>query len=198
MNYDVSKKMKEEHENLVHRFRSSAFSTLSEIFLADKPNDGNEYISFLGLSDGKRTYRYVRRDYIKDKNGVLDKWNVLLPKAIGTGAFGEKLTAPVIVEPSVGYTQTFVCMGAFERKDECTNLTKYIKTKFLRAMLGVLKITQDCPGPKWRFVPLQDFTDRSDIDWTRSVHEIDLQLYKKYGLTEEEVSFIESKVKEMK
>ena len=64
-------------------------------------------------------------------------------------------------------------------------------------MLGVLKITQDCPGPKWKYVPTQDFTSNSDIDWTQSIHNIDQQLYKKYCLDEKEISFIESHVKEM-
>ena len=73
----------------------------------------------------------------------------------------------------------------------------YIKTKFARTMLGVLKITQDCPGPKWKYVPLQDFTSSSDIDWSKSISEIDQQLYKKYGLSEEEINFIETNVKEM-
>ena len=50
----------------------------------------------------------------------------------------------------------------------------------------------------WKNVPLQDFTNDSDIDWTKSIHEIDLQLYKKYGLNQEEIDFIESHVKEMK
>ena len=64
-------------------------------------------------------------------------------------------------------------------------------------MLGVLKITQDCPGPKWKYVPLQDFTPASDIDWTQPIPAIDQQLYRKYGLTDEEIAFIESHVKEM-
>ena len=71
------------------------------------------------------------------------------------------------------------------------------KTKFSRALLGVLKITQDNPPEKWKFIPLQDFTSNSDIDWTKSIAEVDQQLYKKYGLSEEEIQFIESKVKEM-
>lgn len=74
---------------------------------------------------------------------------------------------------------------------------KYIKTKFARTLLGLLKITQDNPPAKWKFVPLQDFTSNSDIDWTQSIHDIDLQLYKKYGLDEKEIEFIETKVKEM-
>ena len=74
---------------------------------------------------------------------------------------------------------------------------KYVKSKFARTMLGVLKITQDNPREKWSKVPLQDFTSNSDIDWSKSVSEIDQQLYKKYNLSDEEINFIESKVKEM-
>ena len=74
---------------------------------------------------------------------------------------------------------------------------RYVKTKFARAMLGVLKITQDCPAPKWKYVPLQDFTAHSDIDWSKSVAEIDRQLYRKYDLTADEIEFIETHVKEM-
>jgi len=64
-------------------------------------------------------------------------------------------------------------------------------------LLSVLKITQNVNAEKWKYVPLQDFTSSSDIDWSSSVAEIDKQLYAKYGLTEEETLFIESHVKEM-
>ena len=64
-------------------------------------------------------------------------------------------------------------------------------------LLGVLKVTQDNPIATWAKVPIQDFTSHSDIDWAQSIAEIDQQLYHKYGLTREEIDFIESKVKEM-
>ena len=64
-------------------------------------------------------------------------------------------------------------------------------------MLGLLKVTQNNAKPVWKYVPLQDFTSKSDIDWSKSIHEIDLQLYKKYGLSKEERDFVESHVKEM-
>ena len=64
-------------------------------------------------------------------------------------------------------------------------------------MLGVLKVTQNCASPTWRKVPLQDFTARSDIDWSKSVKEIDQQLYRKYKLSKAEIKFIETHVKEM-
>ena len=64
-------------------------------------------------------------------------------------------------------------------------------------MLGILKVTQHNPKNTWRFVPLQDFTSGSDIDWSQSVAEIDRQLYKKYALTPDEIAFIEEKVRPM-
>lgn len=76
-------------------------------------------------------------------------------------------------------------------------MCKYIKTKFARTLLGTLKVTQHNHKGTWRYVPLQDFTPASDIDWTKSISEIDRQLYKKYGLDETEIQFIETHVKEM-
>ena len=64
-------------------------------------------------------------------------------------------------------------------------------------MLGILKITQDNNKDTWRLVPIQDFTRTSDIDWSQSISDVDRQLYKKYGLSKEEIDFIETHVKEM-
>lgn len=74
---------------------------------------------------------------------------------------------------------------------------KYIKTRFARTLIGILKVTQEINPAKFKYVPLQNFTSSSDIDWSKSVHEIDEQLYDKYGLTKEERDFIETHVKEM-
>ncbi|OQA15189.1 MAG: hypothetical protein BWY62_00729 [Firmicutes bacterium ADurb.Bin356] len=63
--------------------------------------------------------------------------------------------------------------------------------------MGVLKITQHNTSEKWKYVPIQDFTNASDIDWSKPVSEIDRQLYKKYGLEASEIDFIETHVKEM-
>ena len=76
-------------------------------------------------------------------------------------------------------------------------MLQYVKSKFARVLLGVLKVTQDNDSGVWKLIPLQDYTSNSDIDWSKSIHEIDLQLYRKYGLDEKEIAFIESHVKEM-
>ena len=68
---------------------------------------------------------------------------------------------------------------------------KYYKTKFFRALLGVKKVTQHCPPVVWEIIPLQDITDASDIDWSKPISDIDQQLYRKYGLSKEEIDFIE-------
>lgn len=197
LNYSLTELMKSEHPDLIDRLRTSAFTTLAPIFYEAKPMDGRKYIALTGLLNGKRAERFVRKDYIKDGSAMLDKYNLLLPKAIGSGAFGEQLSSEIIAEPVMGYTQTFIGIGKFDTRQEAIYASRYVKTKFARAMLGVLKITQDCPAPKWKYVPLQDFTAHSDIDWSKSVAEIDRQLYRKYDLTADEIEFIETHVKEM-
>ena len=72
-----------------------------------------------------------------------------------------------------------------------------METKFTRSLLDVLKVTQDNDRGVWKLIPIQDFTPSSDIDWSKSIHDIDLQLYRKYGLDEDEINFIETHVKEM-
>jgi type II restriction enzyme len=88
-------------------------------------------------------------------------------------------------------------IGEFETEKEAVNAEKYIKTKFTRTLLGLLKITQHITPATWSYVPIQNFTSTSDIDWSTTVSNIDKQLYKKYGLSQEEIDFIETHVKEM-
>ncbi|MDD6969389.1 MAG: Eco57I restriction-modification methylase domain-containing protein [Treponema sp.] len=165
------------------------------LFTEEKSNEDD--IKILGVIKNKRCYRFIPRKYLDISHENLMKYKVLVPRSNGSGAIGEVLSTPILGEPILGYTRTFLGIGAFDSKEEAENALKYVKTKFARAMLGILKITQDNPIETWRLVPLQDFTANSDIDWSKSIPEIDKQLYKKYRLSAEEISFIESKVREM-
>jgi hypothetical protein len=176
--------------------KSNAFERLPQVFHDNMPNDGNEYIKILGRQENARVYKYIKRDYINNVAN-LDKYKLFISKANGTGKFGETLTLPDLCAPGVGATESFVGIGLCDSEGEAKNLLKYIKTKFLRAMLGTVKITQDLTPTKWKYVPLQDFTSSSDIDWSKSISDIDKQLYKKYGLSQDEIDFIETHVKEM-
>ena len=202
LSYQLTPLVNKDYPSLLPRLRSSAFSTHEELFFSEVPNDGHEYIGMMGLSDSERTIKYIRKDYIRDSSETLDKWNVLVSKANGaSGTLGEEaarmISRPSVIGKGVGYTQTFIAIGKFETEAEARNAEKYVLSKFARAMLGILKITQDCPGPKWAYVPLQDFTFTSDIDWSKSIAEIDEQLFDKYSLDEQERNFIRTKVKEM-
>ncbi|QRN41208.1 MAG: DNA/RNA helicase [Neisseriaceae bacterium] len=176
---------------------TGVFSTLNNIvFFVNKPNDGYEYIAILGRYENKRVIRYIRKDYINEPYGF-DKWKVILPKANGSGSLGEVLSSPTVGKPLLGFTQTFISIGAFNTQIEAENALKYLKSKFARTMLGILKITQDNLKDKWKKVPIQSFISPSDIDWDKDITEIDKQLYLKYNLDENEINFIESNVKEM-
>lgn len=202
--YRLTDKMHDEHPEALgqlsngHAYDMSTniFERLPQIFYDEKPQDGAEYIQILGRENNERVYKYVRRDYINTVSN-LDKYKIFLPKANGVGALGEILSMPILSDPMIGATETFLSIGAFEQKAEAEAALKYIKTKFARVLLGVLKTTQDITPEKWKCVPLQDFTHSSDIDWSTSIAEIDKQLYKKYNLSNEEIDFIETNVKEM-
>ena len=175
---------------------SNCFEKIPFIFFTEKPEDREKYAKVLGRENNKRTYKYIKRQYLNDVSNF-DSYKLFIPKANGIGDFGEVISEPIIAEPGVASTETFMSMGMFKEKDEILNLLKYIKTKFARTLLNVAKVTQDISPGKWKYVPLQDFTSKSDIDWSKSIKEIDQQLYKKYGLDENEINFIETHVKEM-
>lgn len=155
------------------------------------------HIQLLVIANGKRDFKYLPHKYVELNHPTYNKWKVIVPGANGSGAIGEVLSTPLIGTPLIGYSLSFIGVGAFDNESEALNCLKYVKTKFARAMLGVLKTTQNGRRETWKYVPIQDFTENSDIDWSRTIPEIDQQLYKKYGLSQEEIDFIEEKVKEM-
>ena len=200
--YMLQESLFEEYPDLVKRLNCSKnletniFDSLPNLFFDKKPNDGEEYCCLLGRQKNERVYKYIKLKYIDVPDNYY-KYKVIIPKSNGSGAIGEVLSTPLIGTPLIGHTQTFLSIGAFKTRNEAENTLKYVKSKFARVLLGVLKITQDNPPEKWQYVPLQDFTEASDINWNTTVHEIDLQLYKKYGLDKDEIDFIETHVKAM-
>jgi hypothetical protein len=179
-----------------YRVSTNAFGQLGFLFHADHPEDGRTYIRILGRAGGAREHRWIRSDFLTGPMS-LGKYKVVLAKANGSGAFGEVLSSPIVIGPRVGVTMTFITIGCFDDEAAAEACLKYVKSKFARALLGVLKKTQDNPAKVWKYVPLQDFTSASDIDWSKPIPQIDQQLYAKYGLDSEEIAFIEAKVNSM-
>ncbi|MGF7003420.1 superfamily II DNA or RNA helicase [Lachnospiraceae bacterium PFB1-21] len=168
---------------------SNAFDRYPELFSEKKQSDDD--IAIYGRQNNDRTYKFLNKKYIQE-GGNLYFWKVIVPGANGSGNLGEILSTPVIGHPGVGHTQTFISLGKFDIEYEAESLLKYLKSKFTRTMLGIKKTTQNNKtADTWSKVPMQDFTESSDIDWTKSISEIDQQLYKKYALDQNEINFIE-------
>ena len=180
-----------------HRYAvsSNIFQRYPEIFKGDSLN--KNMVGVIGRENNVRITKYMKRHYLMPHPN-LTYYKAIVTAANGTGAFGEILSAPFIGGPWLAYTQTFISFGAFLTEIEANACLIYIKTKFARAMLGVAKKTQNNQAKSvWKFIPLQDFTPNSDIDWSQSIENIDQQLYKKYNLSQDEIDFIESKVRAM-
>lgn len=188
---EIKDSLSKGHEKTV---ASSVFTTIPNIFTKEKQNQDD--LQFIGVIKNIRYWRYIKKEYIEEHPN-LNKYKVILPGNNGSGALGEVLSTPLIGEPLIGHTQTFISFGAFDTKDEAENCMKYIKTKFARACLGILKITQSNKKETWKYVPIQDFIKNSDIDWSKNISEIDEQLFLKYNLDDNEKQFIKEKIKEM-
>ena len=149
---------------------------------------------------GKGVVGFVERDEIKVKTEWIDKWKIFTARAnnIGTELNDDNFNT-IIGEPGTICTETYIVIGADLNLDEgsAQNLSEYLKTKFSRLLHGIAKSSHDAARTTYKFIPLQNFSNDSDIDWSKSISEIDQQLYKKYGLSDEEIMFIEEKVKEM-
>ncbi|AEE44192.1 Eco57I restriction-modification methylase domain-containing protein [Cellulomonas fimi] len=182
------------------RVSTNAFDQLAFLFHENRPEDGGEYMRILGVHKNRRVIRWIRREYLTTPRSS-DRYKVAIPAANGSGSttdfFGVALNKPTVLGPSTGVTQTFVTIGSFDTETEGEACLRYIKSKFARAMLGILKVTQHNPRATWKFVPVQDFTPESDIDWQQDIPGIDAQLYAKYGLADDEIAFIEANVRPM-
>jgi site-specific DNA-methyltransferase (adenine-specific) len=146
----------------------------------------------LGVESGKRLYKNVDKLCIERNKEELLKYKIFISKADGAaGQIGYPVPARILGKTEIAgidtaCTETFLRIGPFESEQECKNVKSYIETKFFRCLVGARK-NKNMTQSTYSFVPLQDFSK----PWT------DEELYAKYGLTEEEIAFIESMIKPM-
>lgn len=145
-------------------------------------------IRLFHIENSLRKVEYVKRESVDKNVDAIDMEKVFIPKGYGAG---ETFPHQILGVPEYAGTKS-VCSqsylyAAFESKDEAKNFISYLKTKFFRALVLSVKISQDAMSKVYRFVPLQDFTK----SWT------DAELYERYGLTNEEIAFIEATIKPM-
>lgn len=159
-------------------------------------NDSTQYRIF--RAKGKTGY--VSKSTLKKGFDLVDKIKVITSFAnnIGTDLPDDNLNTQVIGKDEIT-TETFLVIGAKLNltNEDAKHLSSYLKTKFVRYLIGLAKANQNGTRQTYKFVPLQDFSSKSDINWTQSIPDIDRQLYAKYGLDEKEIAFIEEKVRPM-
>lgn len=151
----------------------------------------------------RNSIKYINPIKLNKNLDIANKWKVFSSRANGAAGLVNEdepvmvTSVPLVFGPKSVCTETSLPFGSYDNKTEAENLRKYMVSKFFRSMVGCLKTSQDIYQFAYTFVPLQDFTANSDIDWSKSVAEIDQQLYKKYHLSNEEIAFIESMIKPM-
>ena len=132
---------------------------------------------------------YVSIDKITNNLQMVKQYKVIVSKASpGGDEYPHSIVStPIISEPSSVCTETYLVIKTVSSRNQAENLITYIKTRFFRFMMSLVKNTQNISRGSYLFVPLQDFSH----PWT------DEMLYKKYGLNEEEIAFIESMIRPM-
>lgn len=147
---------------------------------------------------------YISENGIKDAFQLVNSYKIFMGKVL-SGHLGEtdengqvKVISSIIeAKPQEISTDSYLAFGPFNDKNCVANLHKYLRTKFLRFLLLQALTSMNISRGNFRFVPLQNFTNESDIDWYKSVEDIDYQLYTKYHLINEEITFIEKMIKPM-
>lgn len=140
---------------------------------------------------------YLDIDKVNEGHSFIESPKLFIPCAWGNGRIEEDRLKPFIPEHRSVCFETYLMVGPFYTWTEVGNAEKYINTKFFHLLVAPLKISQHATQGVYRLVPLQNFTENSDIDWSKSIAETDAQLYVKYGLNKEEIAFIESMIKPM-
>lgn len=160
-------------------------------------NSSSEHDTLLyHIEKGVRKIEYVKlSEIVKNKRDV-DRFKVFVTGAGGSGNDTKVMGDPEYAPKNSVCSQSYL-YSAFDNEIEAKNFIKYIKTRFFRVLVSAIKITQSAPSRVYKFVPLENLDDTSDIDWCKSISEIDQQLYVKYNLTSDEIDFIEEKVQPM-
>ena len=181
---------------ILHKVQKFGESTMNREVSAQKPFGFRTFVKgkdkpFNGavLLYANKNVGYVERKEITQNVHWVDDYKVYLTRAYGAGEdFPHQiLNKPLLGEPNTCCTETYVVIGPYGSRQKAENVISYIKTRFFRFMVLLKKNTQDAPARVYSFVPLQDFSE----PWT------DEKLYKKYGLTDEEIAFIESMIRPM-
>lgn len=176
----------------------NAFGIIGKQSVVDKISTTHKFDGACELRCKANEIRYIKEDKITKNIDVFNSYKVFISKSAGAPHTDKK----VIGQPYVGLkksacTDSLIPIGKFETLSQAENLKKYLETKFLRFMVTLVKASHNTTQIVYRYVPMQNFTDDSNIDWSQNIDKIDEQLFEKYMLTAEERNHIKSSIKDM-
>lgn len=179
-----------------HKVKAQCEQSFSALVSSRKPFGiaTNEKVSSSDFGNCVKIYAYPNNGYIPIDRVQVNRNCINSPKVFISYAYGERGSFPYLVigkpffgEPRTVCSETYLMIGPFSTSEICANVMAYMRTKFFRFLVLLRKNTQHATSKVYQFVPVQDFSRA----WT------DEMLYKKYGLTEEEIAFIDSMIRPM-
>ena len=188
----------QEEISIMSKVQIDGQTYLSNVASSQKPFGLRTYVKPMETGDISLRYNGgvgpYKRELVTVNSELIDKWKIITScltaeHAGETDKNGQKriFSTLEILEPGTICTETYMLLNAFDNLNECVNMLQYLKTRFVRVLVAMVTATQHLSRSNFRFVPLQDFSK----PWT------DVELYAKYGLTDEETAFIESMIKPM-
>ena len=163
----------------------------------------NAFSTSVSVFSSKGTF-YLSPNTIRTNKELICKWKVIVSKTAAEHAGqadkeGRKriLSRIKVLRPNEICSESYLLVKVCNDEAEAENVVSYLKTHFVRFLLSTILLTQNIAKDKFAYVPVLNFTDNSDIDWSKTVSEIDNQLYAKYNLTDKEITFIEKVIKPM-
>ena len=154
---------------------------------------------------GSKGISYIPPQNIVVNSDLLTSYKVIMSKTSAEHAGqadknGRKkvISRILVLPPGMVCSESYLLLKPFENENDASNMVAYLKTQFVRFLLSTILLTQNIAKDKFAFVPMQTFSSNSDIDWSKSIAEIDQQLYAKYGLSAAEINFIETTIKPMR
>jgi site-specific DNA-methyltransferase (adenine-specific) len=196
--------------NIIEKVNLKSNTFLSDVVYSRKPFglDNNyrgktqPYPDCISLY-GSYGISYISISEVKQNVDAVTRWKVIASKASAQGGRADKdgmrkvIPKVEVLPPNYACTESYLLIYDFDNEDAANRAASYIRSKLFRFLLSLSVITQNISKESFRFVPQQDFTANSDIDWSQSVADIDRQLYEKYHLIDKEIAFIESMIKPM-
>ena len=176
----------------------NAFGIVGKKDIVENISNDTPFTDSVKLRCKENKIRYTDKKNITKSLDVFKRYKVFVSKSAGDPISDAKIIGtPYFGDKNEVCTDSLIPIGCFDNKEEALNLQKYLSTKFVRYMISILKVSQNVYQNVYQFVPLQDFTSSSDIDWSASIADLDRQLYAKYNLTAEEIEFVEKMIKPM-